>query len=88
MLGFSSEREFRDFYKDSFLNFVHPDDIDRVLKEIDGQINVGDNDFCEYRVLTPNGGCKRVYDRGTIIQDENGDKWFYVAVSDVDDYMK
>ena len=88
MLGFGSEREFRDFYKDSFLNFVHPEDLTRVLGEITEQTTTSKNDFCEYRVPLPNGDYKWVYDRGTLIVDEQGNRWFYVAISDVDEYRK
>lgn len=88
MLGFENEMAFRKAYNNSFLNFVHEEDRERVLKEIDDQIAVGNIDYCEYRVIKADGSIMWLYDRGTFIVDENGKKWFYVAVADLDDYKQ
>lgn len=88
MLGFSSEEAFRSKYENSFLKFVFDGDVERVNKEIDSQMEDGNTDYCEYRVITADGSIKWLYDRGTLIVDEDGKRWFYVAVTDMDEYKK
>lgn len=88
MLGFTNEKNFRKFYNNSFKKFVHPDDINRVLREITEQTEDNTTDYCEYRVITANGDIKWLYDRGNLVVDEYGKRWFYVAVADLDGYKK
>ena len=59
-------------YKDplSFLEAIHSEDRDRVIKEIE-ENPTGRWDF-EYRVVQPNGSIRWIQDRGFPIKDENG----------------
>jgi len=86
LLGFESEEAFRKFYNNSFLDFVYEEDRERVLAEIDEQIRNGNIDYCEYRVRKADGSLVWVYDRGTLVIDEFGRKWFYVTIADLDNY--
>ncbi len=86
MLGFENEDAFRKFYNNSFIDFVYEDDRERVLAEIDDQIRGSNVDYCEYRVIKSDGSIMWVYDRGTLVIDEFGRKWFYVTIADLDAY--
>jgi len=86
LLGFESEEAFRKFYSNSFIDFVYEEDRERVLAEIDDQIRGSNIDYCEYRVIKADGSILWVYDRGTLVIDEFGGKWFYVTIADLDDY--
>ena len=88
MLGFPNEKSFRKHYNNSFKEFVHPEDVKRVLREIDEQVKDDSTDYCEYRVITANGDVKWLYDRGNLVVDEKGKRWFYVAVADLDGYKQ
>jgi len=86
MLGFKDEDEFRKFYNNSFINFVYEEDRQRVIREISHQAKEDYVDYCEYRVKKANGDLIWIYDKGTIIVDENGVEYFYVTIMDLDEY--
>lgn len=86
MLGYEDEAEFRKAFKDSFINFVYEEDRARVIREINDQIKENYVDYCEYRVRKADGSLMWVYDKGTLIVDEFGNEYFYVAITDLDEY--
>jgi PAS domain S-box-containing protein len=55
----------------SFLDAVHPDDLDRVLETIAGQPE-GRAFEHEYRIVRPDGSLRWVWDRGLPIRDVDG----------------
>lgn len=86
MLGFAEKDEFRQSCDNSFVKFIYEEDVDRVIKEIQDQIQNSDNFYCEYRVRTSDGSLKWIYNRGTLVLDAQGVRWFYVAVIDLHAY--
>lgn len=86
MLGYLSEEDFRLAYRDSFINFVYEEDRARVIREINDQIKDDYIDYCEYRVKKADGSLMWVYDKGTLIRDEFGNEFFYVSITDLDEY--
>lgn len=88
MLGFSSQSELRKMYSNSFRHLVYEEDKERVFAEIQEQVQVSDNFYCEYRVTCADGSLKWIYNRGTIVTDALGKRWYYVAVTDLNAYRE
>jgi len=66
ILGYTIE-EFRDADYHSFMNLVHPDDYDKVMKTMKDHLEGKKNLYeVEYRIKTKDGYYKWYYDRGTI----------------------
>src|SRR5574344_758834 len=84
LLGYTEE-EFRIKFNNCFDDMVYKEDRAKVLKSIDDQIQNGEFDTCEYRIETKSGFLRWFYDVGHQVTDENGKKWFYVVVVDIDD---
>lgn len=84
MFGYTME-QFLTKFNNRFPDMVYEEDRDRILKEIDSQIHNGDIDYCEYRIEMADGTLKWVYDRGRVIVDETGKRWFYVVIMDADE---
>lgn len=84
MFGYTME-EFRTKFHNRFPDMVYKEDRKRVQHEIQEQMKKGNSDFCMYRVEMPDGALKWVYDRGRMITDKNGKRWFYVVIVDADD---
>ena len=84
LLGYT-EAEFRKKFNNCFDDMVYKEDRAKVLKSIDDQIQNGEFDTCEYRIETKSGFLRWFYDVGHQVTDENGKKWFYVVVVDIDD---
>ncbi|MCH4158496.1 MAG: ATP-binding protein, partial [Acidaminococcaceae bacterium] len=84
LLGYT-EAEFRKKFNNCFDDMVYKEDREKVLQSIDDQIQNGEFDTCEYRIETKSGFLRWFYDVGHQVTDENGKKWFYVVVVDIDD---
>ena len=54
ILGYSPE-EFKEHFHNSFRYLVYEEDRQRVLKEIDAQLELSDYDVCEYRIQKKDG---------------------------------
>lgn len=67
-----------------FRGVVHPDDFDRVEKEIKGQLSNGGKvlDYVEYRIIRKDGIVRWVEDYGHYISGGNADNYFYVFITD------
>ncbi len=77
--------EFMKYTKGSFKTLVHPDDIDRVEKEIWEQIHNGNSnnlDYVEYRIITATGKIKYVKDYGRLVESKKHGSIFYVIVNE------
>ena len=74
------------FSGDSFRNIVHPDDLDRVEKEIWQQIAVNKNglDYVSYRIITKTGRIKNIEDLGHLVHTQKYGDIFYVLLYDSD----
>lgn len=57
----------------SWTNFIHPDDLERVVQSIH-QVIDGEGEYWreEYRFIRKNGQCAHVIDRGFVIRDKTG----------------
>ncbi len=80
--------EFREFTENSFSGMVHPEDVNRVEKEIEQQIKQTDKkmDFIRYRILTKTGKVRWIDDCGHLDSDSQADsQLFYVFISDITD---
>ncbi len=85
LLDYPSEEAFRTKFHNCFPDMVYHEDRSRVLREIDEQIAAtGSLDYCEYRIEMGNGQLKWVYDHGHLVTDEDGNRWFYVVIADLD----
>lgn len=84
MFGYTME-EFKTKFNNRFPEMVCEEDRERIMREIDSQLQNGNNDYCMYRVETADGTSKWIYDRGRLITDENGKRWFYVVIVDANE---
>ncbi len=57
---------------DSFLNTIHPDDKEAFAKEQADFHSWKKRFDLEYRIILPDGSIKWVYEKGTLLEDENG----------------
>ncbi len=58
-----------------FVNIIHPDDVDRVTKEVEDASRENDSSSFEhepYRIITKNGSVKFVSDKSYIVRDKDG----------------
>lgn len=74
--------EFQQHYQNSFLNTVHPDDRKNVSKRILALTEAGTVLSLEYRIVTANGNCRWVLDRGRRVRGSGGEESFYHLVLD------
>jgi PAS domain S-box-containing protein len=81
-LGYTQE-QFIDKFKNRFSYMVYAKDRERVLREIDEQIQHGAFDNCEYRIERGDGSLVWVHDEGHIVADACGKRWFYVVIVDI-----
>ena len=87
-LGFSSLAGFMDFYQRSFRKFVHPDDLDRVEREIAQQQAQEQNehlDYVSYRVFDKHGRPRDYIDVGKLIRNEYYGELYFVLLLEIND---
>lgn len=87
-LGFSTLEGFLDFYQRSFRKFVHPDDLDRVEKEIAEQQGLEQNDhldYVSYRVIDKGGHTRDYIDVGRLISNEYYGELYFVLLMEITD---
>ncbi len=84
MFECDSMQELLQFSGDSFRNIVHPDDIDRVEREIEMQLrgNPSGLDFVRYRIITKSGRVKMIEDIGHLVHSPRYGDIFYVFLYD------
>ena len=63
----------------SWLENIHPDDLDRVLAALDRQAVTGEFDE-EFRIAWPDGSVRWVWDRGFPVKSESGEVQYVVGV--------
>ena len=75
--------EFYELTNNSFKGMVHPDDYERVERQIYEQIESNDDfDYVEYRIITKTGKIVEVRDYGHLIRgDEESENVFYVFIA-------
>lgn len=87
MAGCRNEEDFRVYTGNTFRGFIHPDDRERVLKEIAEQSAERGSDKVTYRILAKNGEVRWLEDWGNLIVDSNGDAWYYAVALDITEKM-
>lgn len=87
MLGYTRE-EFMEKFNGSFQEMVYEEDRQRVMRELDLEIKNGVDTCCEYRIEKADGTLKWVYDVGRLIVDEDGQRWYYVVITDIDEHKE
>ncbi|WP_163393530.1 sensor histidine kinase [Flavobacterium limi] len=58
--------------KDSFINFVHPEDKDIIAASIEGIINNKELPFTYYKIILPNNEIRHFKSTGKLLVDQNG----------------
>lgn len=88
--GCDSMEEFNQLVGNSFRGMVHPDDLERVEREISEQIADSEKkiDYVEYRIIRKDGEVRWITDCGHLYSVNNKDGIFYVFIYDVTDYMR
>ena len=88
MYGCTTIDEFVSLTKNSFKGMVHPDDYERVQKEIKEQIEHTHNemDYVEYRIIRKDGEIRHVRDYGHLVHTAYNDDLYYVFI--IEDYRK
>jgi len=66
---------------DSWINGVHPDDRDRLMAKLERQIH-GESTSEEYRIVQPDGSVRWIWDRGFVMQNEQGHVFSYGGVAE------
>lgn len=87
MFGCDSVHEFRSLVGNSFRGMVHPEDFERVDREIQEQIAGSEDkmDYIRYRIIRKDGEVRWIDDCGHLEESEPDGKLFYVFISDITD---
>ncbi len=84
LLNYPTMEEFKAKFHNNFPEMVYCEDRERVLKEINDQIAEGSYDTCIYRVETGDGVLKWFYDKGHIVEGDDGKRYFYVVIVEME----
>jgi len=80
--------EFEATYE-AFLEFVHPDDRDRVSRAVEVALDGRDSYDLEHRVVRPDGETRIVHEQGEVVRDDDGDPTLMTGtVQDVTDRVE
>lgn len=84
IFGCKTMSEFRELTHNSFRGIVHPDDLERIEKDIADQIaeSTEQVDYVEYRIIRKDGMIRWVEDYGHYIHREGGGDYYYVFITD------
>ena len=86
MFGCKTEEEFREYVGNKFIGMVHPDDRERIEREIWSQVegNEWHLDYIKYRIVRKDGTVGFISDFGHLVEDaESGESYFQVFLLDV-----
>ena len=86
LYGCETMAEFRAHTGNSFRGMVHPEDIEKVERDILAQtFNSGKrHDYVRYRILTRSGTVHYIEDFGHLLHGKDGRQFFYVYIVDVE----
>lgn len=88
IFGCDTMDEFMELVHNSFCGMVHPEDINRVMWEINEQVQQTERkmDYIKYRIIRKDGGIRWIDDCGHLEESDSSDgKLFYVLISDITD---
>ena len=82
MFGCENIDEFTELTQGSFKGIVHPDDYERVEREIEEQIASSNDemDYVEYRIIRKDGEVRYVRDYGHLVHTAYNDDLYYVFI--------
>ena len=86
MFGCETEEEFREYVGNRFSQMVHPEDRERIEKEIWSQVegNEWKLDYIKYRIVRKDGSIGFISDFGHLVETESGkEPYFQVFLLDV-----
>ena len=85
LFGCKNIAELKELTDNSFGGMVHPEDLERIQNDIQAQTFTSEktHDYVRYRIVTKQGEIRYVEDFGHLIHGENGKKFFYVYIVDV-----
>lgn len=91
MFGCTSMEELMEHVGNSFRGIVHPEDLDRVEREIENQIRGSERnmDYVQYRIIRKDGEIRWVDDYGHLENSSWGEehRLFYVFLKDISDII-
>jgi PAS domain S-box-containing protein len=67
----------------TMLSIIHPDDRDRVMREVEATVDSGQPFALEYRIVRADRGVRWVLDRGQIVPGRGGRLWMDGAIFDI-----
>ena len=88
LFGCADTAAFSELAGDTFTGLGHPDDRERVLREIREQVAERNDDHVRYRILRADGEVRWVEDWGHLAADAEGRRWFYVTLMDITDQVR
>lgn len=83
MMGCEDDEDFRAYTGNCFRGFVHPDEREAVIEDIERQARATGTDKVTYRIIRKDGEVRWIEDWGNLVMDSNGDEWYYVVVLDI-----
>lgn len=83
MYGCETNEEFEELTGGTFRGMVHPDDIEKIEREIKEQVAIDNHDRVRYRIIRRDGEIRWVEDLGILVTDSAGIRWFYVNIIDI-----
>ena len=86
LFGCDDYHEFIEYVGGSFKGMVHPDDIIKIENQIEAQtiFAAKRHDYVRYRIITKQGEVKYVEDFGHLLHSQDGKRFYYVFIVDVD----
>ncbi|MBR6220887.1 MAG: GGDEF and EAL domain-containing protein [Clostridia bacterium] len=86
LFGCDTFGAFMDYVGGSFRGMVHPDDLEKTQHQIRLQTSLGAmrHDYVRYRIVTKQGEVRYIEDFGHLLHGEDGKRYFYVFIVDVD----
>lgn len=87
ILGYTA-KEMEEKFKNKALNFVHPNDMEYVNKEIRSQLECGDTVTIEFRIVRADGSSVWILGTGNVVKTENGMASLIVVIIENDTLKK
>ncbi len=86
LFGCETMEELRELTGNSFKGMVHPEDLSKIENDIQAQTFTSErrHDYVRYRIITKQGEIRYIEDFGHLLHGEDGNKYFYVYIVDVD----
>lgn len=81
-MGYERE-EIRERFHDRYLEIIHPEDRDRVKRELSAQLDRGNDFELEYRLLDRDGEANWVLGKGCLVTDGEGQECLYSVAIDI-----